>query len=260
MAAPGGNQLARRVVDDLIEFSGQTSVDGYMNFFKAQQISESCRFVNRMREEVQTCRNQIVQLNALIAEIEAFDDPGEVFDTLMGLRDDVRVEQAKLMGLNELVTQVEEEIEMKEAQLEVADGTGCVLHRWEFGKGDIENGDSLKVPNYSYLYLSEVVESPRLVDKMKYVFSRSRGEDESFAGLMRDLCLSLRVSLSKKRRLVAELEAVGEVEGAVKCLEHMRVIVARDAVTLGELETLLGRAQVGVSLKAGFVADMDVKD
>nr|GEX76082.1 hypothetical protein [Tanacetum cinerariifolium] len=115
---------------------------------------------------------------------------------------------------------------------------------------------------------------------MKYVFSRSRGEDESFAGLMRDLCLSLRVSLSKKRRLVAESEAVGEVEGtgcvsyhwefgkgdiengdrvslskkrrlvaeseavgevegAVKCLEHMRVIVARDAVTLGELETLL---------------------
>nr|GEX76083.1 hypothetical protein [Tanacetum cinerariifolium] len=73
-------------------------------------------------EEVQTCQNQIAQLNALITEIEAFDDPGEVFDTLMGLRDDVMVEQAKLMGLNELVTQVEEEIEMKEAQLEVSDG------------------------------------------------------------------------------------------------------------------------------------------
>nr|GEV87428.1 hypothetical protein [Tanacetum cinerariifolium] len=83
--------------------------------------------------------------------------------------------------------------------------------------------------------LSEVVESPRLVYKMK-------------------------VSLSKKRRLVAELEAVGEVEGVMKCLEHTRVIVARDAVTLGELETLLGRTQVGVSLKAGFVADMDMKD
>ncbi|GKB14948.1 hypothetical protein Tco_0848871 [Tanacetum coccineum] len=70
--------------------------------------------------------------------------------------------------------------------------------------------------------LSKVAESPRLADKMKYVFGRSRG--------------------------------------AAKSLEHMRVIVARDAVTLGELETLLARAQVGVSLKAGFVADIEVKD
>ncbi|GKE05367.1 hypothetical protein Tco_1397385 [Tanacetum coccineum] len=94
MAAPRGNELVRRVVDDLIEFSGQTYADG----------------------------NQIAQLNALIAEMEAFDDPGEVFDTLMGLRDDVRVENAKLMGLNELVAQAEEDIEMNEGQPEVADG------------------------------------------------------------------------------------------------------------------------------------------
>ncbi|GJS79562.1 retrovirus-related pol polyprotein from transposon TNT 1-94 [Tanacetum coccineum] len=78
--------------------------------------------LSRMREDVQTCRNQIAQLNALIAKMEAFDDPGEVFDTLMGLRDDVSVEDAKLMGLNDLIAQAEEEIEMKEAQLEVADG------------------------------------------------------------------------------------------------------------------------------------------
>ncbi|GJZ21380.1 hypothetical protein Tco_0558419 [Tanacetum coccineum] len=108
--------------------------------------------------------------------------------------------------------------------------------------------------------LAKVAESPHLADKMKYVFGRSRGEDESFARLMCDLCFLLRISLSKKRRLVAELEVLGEVEGVVKCLEHMRVIVARDAVTLVELETLLGHAQVGVSLKAGFVADMEVKD
>ncbi|GJV77618.1 hypothetical protein Tco_1509202 [Tanacetum coccineum] len=75
-----------------------------------------------MREEVQTCRNQTTQLNALIAEMEAFDNPDEVFDILMGLRDDVRVEDAKLIGLNNLIAQAEEEIEMKEAQLEVANG------------------------------------------------------------------------------------------------------------------------------------------
>ncbi|GJX58429.1 hypothetical protein Tco_0289819 [Tanacetum coccineum] len=95
MAGPvQGNEIARRVVDDLIEFSSQTS----------------------------TCRNQTAHLNALIAEMEAFDDHGEVFDTLMGLRDDVRVEDAKLMGLNNLIAQAKEEIEMKEAQLEVANG------------------------------------------------------------------------------------------------------------------------------------------
>ncbi|GJU22839.1 hypothetical protein Tco_1156181 [Tanacetum coccineum] len=72
MAAPvGGNELARRVVDDLIDFSGQTSVNGYMNFFKAQQIAKARRFVNRMQE---------------------------------------------------LVTQAEEEIKMKEAQLKAMDG------------------------------------------------------------------------------------------------------------------------------------------
>ncbi|GJX85344.1 hypothetical protein Tco_0336118 [Tanacetum coccineum] len=36
------------------------------------------RFVLQMREEVQTSSNQIAQLNALIAEMEAFDNPGEV--------------------------------------------------------------------------------------------------------------------------------------------------------------------------------------
>ncbi|GJU22455.1 ribonuclease H-like domain-containing protein [Tanacetum coccineum] len=160
MAAPGGNKLARRVVDDLIEFS-----------------------------EVQTCRNQIAQLNALIAEIEAFDDPSEVFDTLMGLRDDVRVKNVKLIGLNELVCKV---------------------------------AVRFMVDYYVWFVRFEELDA--------YVTTGS---------------------LAK---------AVREVEGVVKSLEHMRIIFARDAATLGELETLLGRAQVRVSLKASFVADMEVKD
>ncbi|GKF60633.1 hypothetical protein Tco_0177419, partial [Tanacetum coccineum] len=84
--------------------------------------------------------------------------------------------------------------------------------------------------------LSDVAESPRLADKMKYVFGRSRGEDELFAKLMRDLCFTLRISLSKKCRLVAELEALGEQEGAAKPFEHMKEIVARDAVTLDHMD------------------------
>ncbi|GJZ84149.1 hypothetical protein Tco_0649488 [Tanacetum coccineum] len=52
MAAPGaGNQVARRVIDDVVAFSGETSV-----------------------QEAQTARNMIGQLNALIAKMEALDD------------------------------------------------------------------------------------------------------------------------------------------------------------------------------------------
>ncbi|GKB16803.1 hypothetical protein Tco_0850726 [Tanacetum coccineum] len=115
-------------------------------------------------------------------------------------------------------------------------------------------------PSFLLDKLSEVTGSPRLDAQMKYVIGRSRSEDESLGSLMRSLCSELRVSLSNKRRLVAELEALGESEGAVKCLEHMRVIVGRDAVTLGELEALLAHARVGAALKTGFVANMEVQE
>nr|GEV07067.1 hypothetical protein [Tanacetum cinerariifolium] len=82
---------------------------------EAQQVVETRLFVNQIREEAQTSRNMIGQLAALVAEMEAFDDPEEVFDTLMGLRDDIQVEEAKLAGLSDLITHAEEEIEMKEA-------------------------------------------------------------------------------------------------------------------------------------------------
>ncbi|GKE70715.1 hypothetical protein Tco_1528787 [Tanacetum coccineum] len=112
MAAPGGaNQISRHVIDDLIEFSGETSVDGYMSFFKSQQIAES------RGEEANITRNLVGQLNALIAEMEAFKDQGELFDTLMDLRDDREAARTKLQGLNELITQAEQEIETKEAQI-----------------------------------------------------------------------------------------------------------------------------------------------
>ncbi|GKC42816.1 hypothetical protein Tco_1060538, partial [Tanacetum coccineum] len=165
MAAPGGaNQIARHVIDDLIEFSEETFVDGYMSFFKSQQIAksrgfinrmreeantarnlvgrlnaliaemealedhgelfdlsqqitESRGFINRMREEANTARNLVGQLNALIAKMEALEDQGEVFNTLMDLRDDKEVVRTKLKGLNELITQADPEIEIKEAQI-----------------------------------------------------------------------------------------------------------------------------------------------
>nr|GEW72570.1 hypothetical protein [Tanacetum cinerariifolium] len=60
MAAPeGANQIARYVIDDLIKFSGETFVDGYMSFFKSHQIAKSCGFINQMREEDNRVKNLV---------------------------------------------------------------------------------------------------------------------------------------------------------------------------------------------------------
>nr|GEV44205.1 hypothetical protein [Tanacetum cinerariifolium] len=242
MAGPiAGNQIARWVFDDLVDFNGETSVARYMEFFFEQQIFDRRCFINRMREELQTSTNLLGQLTTLIAELEAFPDPGEVFDTLMCYRDDMHDEQARVDYLNDCIARAQEQIEIKEEHVRVMEAEdndvrvyypafvvlgivyGC--YRLEFGE----------CPSFLLDKLSDFTGSPRLGAKIK-------------------------VSLSNKRRLVAELEALGESEGAAKCLEHMRVIVGRDAVTLGELEALLARAHVGAALKTGFMADIKMED
>nr|GEV46486.1 hypothetical protein [Tanacetum cinerariifolium] len=67
------------------------------------------------------------------------------------------------------------------------------------------------------------------------------------------------ISLSKTCRLLTELEALGKRGDAGKSLENIRVIVVCNFVTLGDLEQLLARAQVGVSMRNGYVADMEEK-
>ena len=122
MAAPSGpNQVARRVIDDLVDFSGETSVDGYMSFFKGQQISSIRGFINRMREEVTTLKNEIGQLNALIAELEALGEE-DLFDTLLDLRHDRENANAKLQSLNDLIADAEEDVQTKEEQIETMTG------------------------------------------------------------------------------------------------------------------------------------------
>nr|GEX12859.1 hypothetical protein [Tanacetum cinerariifolium] len=82
--------VARRVVDEFIEFSGETKPSRYMNFFKLKQIAEARRFLNCIRE---------------------------LFDSLMCLRDHKRVESEKLSLLNEMISMVEEDIATKEAHV-----------------------------------------------------------------------------------------------------------------------------------------------
>ncbi|GJU92947.1 hypothetical protein Tco_1317703 [Tanacetum coccineum] len=99
MAAPGpSNQLARRVIDEIIEFSEETQVQKYMKFFIEQQISETGCFINAMREQAHSSRNRLAQLNVMISEMEAMNDPGEFYDALFCLRDDKRVEYNTLIA------------------------------------------------------------------------------------------------------------------------------------------------------------------
>ncbi|GKF75187.1 hypothetical protein Tco_0224631 [Tanacetum coccineum] len=60
MDAPGpSNQVARRAIDELMEFSGETQVPKYMKFFIEQQIAETKRFINVMREQAHSSRNKL---------------------------------------------------------------------------------------------------------------------------------------------------------------------------------------------------------
>ncbi|GKD84306.1 hypothetical protein Tco_1355460 [Tanacetum coccineum] len=72
MTAPGGaNQIARHVINDLIEFSGETSVDGYMSFFKSQDDREAVRtklqglneLIAQAEQEIETKEAQIQAMN-----------------------------------------------------------------------------------------------------------------------------------------------------------------------------------------------------
>ncbi|GJY51339.1 hypothetical protein Tco_0442186 [Tanacetum coccineum] len=298
IAAPnGGTQIARRVIDDLIEFSGQTLVDGYMSFFKAEKIAETRGFINRMREEANTSRNLIGQLTALIVEMEALKDQGEMFDTLMDLRDDREAANTKLQGLNALIAQAEEEIETKEAHIEAMNGSGAlwehihsVVHCGEFDKGDQRHG-IVKMFQFKFVKLwfvvcgeivelaywdccrpfdfvdmitayklTEDAESLWLQDKMKFWFMHAQTKEHSFSVVIRDFCFELIGTLSQNRRLIAELEALGQRGDTLKALEGLREIVARDVVKLGVLEQLLAAMRVGIPLKARYVAAMEDKE
>ncbi|GKE55484.1 hypothetical protein Tco_1494669 [Tanacetum coccineum] len=95
MAAPGpSNQLARRAIDELMEFSRETQVPKYMKFFIEQQIAET-------------------------RQIEAMNDPDEFYDALFCLRGDKRVEYNTLMEINDVIAKAEEKLTTKEAHLEI---------------------------------------------------------------------------------------------------------------------------------------------
>nr|GEU73400.1 DNA helicase [Tanacetum cinerariifolium] len=123
MAAPGpSNVIARRVVDELFEFNGETSVSNALTFFNAQQIVECRCFINRMRDEVEISETLIGQLNALIAKLE-WRIKGNCLILRCILGEDRCNENAKLLGLNDLIAQALKEIEAKEARVDAANNS-----------------------------------------------------------------------------------------------------------------------------------------
>nr|GEY21771.1 hypothetical protein [Tanacetum cinerariifolium] len=57
------------------------------------------------------------------SEMEAMNDQEEMYDSLMCVRDSKRIETHKLMGLNEMIAEAEEEISMKEARVEIMEAS-----------------------------------------------------------------------------------------------------------------------------------------
>nr|GEW36556.1 hypothetical protein [Tanacetum cinerariifolium] len=120
------NMITRRVTDDLIVFSGETSPSRYTKFLLEQKIAESCRFVERMRSEVATSRDFIAQLNAVMAEFEAMENQEEVHDSWLAAKDARRGEQGRLDGLNEVIDDALKEIEKLETNVKILEGAADV--------------------------------------------------------------------------------------------------------------------------------------
>ncbi|GJX86972.1 hypothetical protein Tco_0337746 [Tanacetum coccineum] len=312
MAAPGpSNLVARHVIDDLVDFSGETSMPKYMKFFFDQQIAETHRFINRMPDEAGSARNCIAYLTALIAELEAMGDQEDAKEKIATKESHMEIMEAAtfmffdygfsvcaINGCKIMVAFSPRKIfvlGLRLANASRSDSLWNCLFVWlsfsalliyplaasnvgngslwfflavcrlcQYGCGVLEMVYTWLPPEFPVMApfflldkLAEVADSPRLQDKMKWVFSRARSDDEFFIGLMCDLCFGLRMSLHKNRRLITELEALGQRVDALRSLDCLREIVAHDSGTLGVLEQLLDRAHVGIRLKNGYVAEME---
>ncbi|GKC77606.1 hypothetical protein Tco_1299102 [Tanacetum coccineum] len=115
------NIVARRVTEDLIAFSDETTVPKYIKFFLVQKIAESRLFINRMRDEAQTVRSCIAQLTAVIIELQAMEDQDEFYDSLLAAKDAKHGEDSKLMALNDVIAESLDDIETQEANVEILD-------------------------------------------------------------------------------------------------------------------------------------------
>ncbi|GJY63435.1 hypothetical protein Tco_0464895 [Tanacetum coccineum] len=122
MAGSGpANAIARRAIDEISEFNGETKTPKYMKMFISQWIVKARRFIRVQREEAQAVRSSLAQVRAMVAEMEAANDLDEYYDSLRCLRESWRIGEDKLRGLNETIAAAEDEISTLESQLEIMD-------------------------------------------------------------------------------------------------------------------------------------------
>ncbi|GJY37244.1 hypothetical protein Tco_0422622 [Tanacetum coccineum] len=90
--------IVRRVTDDLIVFSGETSPSRYTKFFLEQKIAEIRKFVD------------------------------QVHDSWLAAKDARRGKQGRLDGLNEVINDALEEIEKLKTNVEILEGAADVIN------------------------------------------------------------------------------------------------------------------------------------
>nr|GEW37115.1 hypothetical protein [Tanacetum cinerariifolium] len=173
----------------------------------ARRVVESRRFVNHMHDEAATAKDYVAQLTALISKLQAMKDQEEVHDGLLATKDAKRGEEAKLVALNDVIAKVLNEIETLENNVEILDEV-LIIVDW----------------------------CSHLVDCMLYYAGSVEG------------CSTARLQCRRLQhrpftvRSATELEGLDEQGNAMRAFENMKLIVARDYVTLGILEQLLARA------------------
>ncbi|GJY83509.1 hypothetical protein Tco_0496885 [Tanacetum coccineum] len=182
-----------------------------------------------MHEEANISWNLIEQLNALITKMKALEDQREMFETLMDLRDDREAANTKLLGLNALITQAEEEIETKEAQIKAMNG-------------------AIFIVQCMGVKLSWII-----VKIVCVIVGR-------LSPYLRVCCLCYESDFEPEPEAYSRARGIGQRGDALKDYEGLREIVACDVVKLGVLEQLLVATRVGIPLKAGYAADMEDKE
>ncbi|GJY15533.1 hypothetical protein Tco_0385955 [Tanacetum coccineum] len=220
------------MLDKLTEIANSFRLQDKMKVVFSQACSAAESFIKLMRFLCSGLRLSHNKHHRLIVDLEALGQRGDALRSLDYMRKMVVYYSATLGVLEQLLASSQIRMRLK---------AGYVA--------DIDEAKSAE-----YYKLAEAVDYSHVQDRMIMWFTQACGVDESFAGLLRDLCFSLRITLSKNRGLIEELEELGARADAVRALGNMREIVARNVATLGVLEQLLAGMHVAMRLKDGYVA------
>ncbi|GKA19848.1 hypothetical protein Tco_0699763 [Tanacetum coccineum] len=94
--------------------SSKKLVPKYIKFIMLQKLSECKRSVNFLRGEVRHAIMNIDHLNGLIEMMEVMEFTLEIYDSVWCLREMVKAENKRLLGLNKHLVDAEEDIRAKE--------------------------------------------------------------------------------------------------------------------------------------------------